>query len=319
MEEISNEISITPAYIKSMDARQVFPNSPGKFGKKREPLLMFTHLYKDYILCGAEDSFCIYGDFGTRKTLLIDCLMAAKWTDDVSKTLGFKMHPKLKAKHILHFDTEQSMEDTYFNRHRFYDIIGYNAKEVPEQSPIEGYSVFNIKGWGASQKIDFIDWKIRKMLDEGVDIGLILLDQVADLVTDINNRESVNFIIAKVEEWNSLTGAIVGVVTHTNSQGTITGVSGKEWAKKVSCLYETSQEEQGGETRVRPIKGRKSPALPEFFFNQDDNAMPVLGTVLERGAKPMESTSSSDNADMPEVSKPMPKVKPNPSDEYDFD
>jgi RecA-family ATPase len=64
-------------------------------------------------------------------------------------------------------------------------------------------------------RVDFIDYILNDKL-EGKDIGLVVLDGIADLVGDVNNLEQCNEAIQKLMSWTDELQCHIVTIIHSN-------------------------------------------------------------------------------------------------------
>ena len=64
-------------------------------------------------------------------------------------------------------------------------------------------------------RVDFIDYILNDKL-EGKDIGLVVLDGIADLVADVNNLEQCNEAIQKLMSWTDELQCHIVTIIHSN-------------------------------------------------------------------------------------------------------
>ena len=263
--------ALVPLHIKELTKRRINADMADVFGKKREYLIKYQgHSGYLYNVGSGGDLIMLYGHEGTRKTQLIDAISASLFIDDPKKTLGFWAHPKLKEKAVLHIDTEQSEEDTYFGRHKFYESIGIEKLKGHPR-----YHSYNLKPYSPDQMIDQISHLVHQIKEEhDQEIGLIVIDQIADMCKGgYNNEDGVITAVKAIERWTSITGALTLTVMHSNREGKkANGILGSRMDKKVAASFRLEISHQGGITTVNPEKARKSGELPRFTFDQSRHA-----------------------------------------------
>jgi hypothetical protein len=66
-----------------------------------------------------------------------------------------------------------------------------------------------------ADRIDFIDYVLENILDSK-NIGLIIIDGIADLVSDVNNLEQCSIAVQKLMSWTDLYKCHIVTVIHSN-------------------------------------------------------------------------------------------------------
>ena len=111
-------------------------------------------------------------------------------------------------KHFVHFDTEQGD----WHSQRVFKRIEWMNKGLN----LDFYHTFALRKIGYKDRIDFIQYYLDCMREEGREIGLIVIDGIADLVSDANNLEESNLIVQKVMAWSTVYNCHIVTVIHSN-------------------------------------------------------------------------------------------------------
>lgn len=253
-------------HLRELSTRRILPNMEQKYGKKREYVLyLCDNKNNEFPLASKGDIVLVFGEEGARKSLFADCIAASMYTDDKANTLGFKTKGSIKGKVVLHIDTEQTDEDTYFLRHRLYQMSGADS-----MTGLDTYHAYNLKPYSPIQIREMITRTIHDIIDSGQELGMIILDQLADItVGGYNNETGAIDMVKDVERWTSTTGCVFIGLMHSNREGIkSSGHLGSRMDKKVSASFRLKIDEQGGVTTVKPVKGRKASMMPSIQFKQ---------------------------------------------------
>ena len=96
------------------------------------------------------------------------------------------------------------------------------------------YHTFGLRTMGYKDRIEFIEYCMREQYK---DIGLIVIDGVADLVSDVNDIEQSNDCVQKLMEWSANYDCHIISVIHSNFG------SNKATGHLGSCLMKKTETE----------------------------------------------------------------------------
>lgn len=216
----------------------------------------------------------ITGREKSRKSTLTLSVVSSNFIDDVNRTLGYKLD--LDGRPIVRFDTEQPMPISVLNRRTFDGMCGLKAGN-------EDYLEYNILGYPYFEQIEQIEYEIWKLNKQGRPPGLVIIDQIADLIpaSDYNDVENssivVNTMLRLQKEYNMSTCNII----HTNRGGQETnGKLGTLLDKKNGCTLRTElgvddDDKDGEVTTVWHHWARFQRHRP-IYFDHDEHWMPRL-------------------------------------------
>ena len=167
-----------------------------------EPCFHYISNVQEYPICGMGSLVMVSGLSGSMKTTLLKGLAAS--------ALSFQPHLSFRLdvgnRDIVWFDTEQPPASFYKTGKTILDLIG--ARSKPDR--LHMYSLDRIK------KKDRL-MVMKEILAEQHDgnIGMLVIDGIADMCMDFNNIEQSSELMEEVTTIRSETGAIVFPVLHT--------------------------------------------------------------------------------------------------------
>lgn len=261
---------IIPLHLKNWKNDEVVWNPDKKYDEDNAEIL-YGFIGEDGVeipFAAKNEILMFTGMPKSRKTLLIQCMLMSKYTNDRNITMGFvtKGNPL-----VYHFDTEQPKRRTEKNVHRFYEFCGIST-------PDPNYRVFNIKKYTYTQKLEVIGHTILELHKEtGRWPDVIIVDQIADLAParDVNNQEGSDNVLTNIIYWQELTGALMAVVLHTNRGGQNTnGKLGVLFDQKADNQVLIEINEEGVSTVIHKLA--RDLKIPKFTFRQDFNGRPRL-------------------------------------------
>ena len=172
-------------------------------------------------------------------------------------------------KHFVHFDTEQGE----WHAQRVFKRIQWMNKGLK----LDFYHTFALRKISYRSRIDFIEYYLECMREEGKEIGLVVIDGVADLVSDANNLEESSAIVQKIMAWTTIYNCHIVTVIHSNNgSDKPTGHLGSFLEKKAETQIQLSRDENKlGAITVSCKRSRNTP-FEQFDFKLDEEGLPKV-------------------------------------------
>ena len=172
-------------------------------------------------------------------------------------------------KHFVHFDTEQGE----WHAQRVFKRIQWMNKGLS----LDFYHTFALRKISYKSRIDFIEYYLDCMREEGKEIGLVVIDGVADLVSDANNLEESSAIVQKIMAWTTIYNCHIVTVIHSNNgSDKPTGHLGSFLEKKAETQIQLSRDENKlGAITVSCKRSRNTP-FEQFDFKLDEQGLPKV-------------------------------------------
>lgn len=169
-------------------------------------------------------------------------------------------------KKIIHFDTEQSR---FHCQKVFRRPLTMNGIDEDNE-----YYTYALRNMDAAERVDFIDYILTDKFNSE-DIGLVIIDGIADLLYDFNNIEQSQAVIQKLMTWtDDLKCHIITVIHSNNGSDKPAGTLGSFLEKKTETQIklEKNSINQGWVT-VECKRGRNR-NFETFSFSVDDKGLP---------------------------------------------
>jgi hypothetical protein len=210
------------------------------------------------------DFSCIVGASKSKKTflksLLTACYIGGNSNIYASDIIGHNVGNKW----IIDIDTEQSQFHAQRVFRRVAEMVGAN--------PIN-YKPFALRTLSANERFKFIDWIFNESKYKN-NIGLLIIDGVADLVSDVNNLEQSNEVSQKLLEWSGNANCHIVTVLHRNfGSNKPTGHLGSAVLKKAETVVFVEKEDDA--VLVTSEYSRNQP-FENFAFSIDKNWLPYV-------------------------------------------
>ena len=204
-----------------------------------------------------------------KKTFLVSLLSAA-YLGGKSKRFvgGIKGHRDGRC--LYHFDTEQGRFHAQKVFRRVLDMC-----ELEDQC----YSTFGLRARSHDERLDIIEY----VLKNNRDVGVLVIDGVADLVSDVNNIEESNMVVGKIMKWTEMYQCHIITVIHTNyNSNKPTGHLGSALEKKAETQIELQKDEENEAIINVRCKASRSKSFDDFSFFVNDYGYPeVTNQTLE--------------------------------------
>ena len=215
-----------------------------------------------------------YGNFSfiqappkSMKTFFVSLLGSAFCNPNGNFTKG--MSSFRGNKHFVHFDTEQGD----WHSQRVFKRIEWMNKGLN----LDFYHTFALRKIGYKDRIDFIQYYLDCMREEGKEIGLIVIDGIADLVSDANNLEESNLIVQKVMAWSTVYNCHIVTVIHSNfGSDKPTGHLGSFLEKKAETQIQLEKDENKFGCITVSCKRSRNTPFESFDFMLNENGLPKI-------------------------------------------
>ena len=154
-----------------------------------------------------------YGNFSfvqappkSKKTFFVSLLSAIYLSEKLESFCG-DLKANRENKHLIHFDTEQG------NFHA--QMVFKRPLEMAGLKNIDKYHTLALRQYSFNDRIEIIEHYLYDRLD-GANIGLVIIDGIADLCSDVNNIEESNNVVQKLMKWTKELDCHIVTVIHSN-------------------------------------------------------------------------------------------------------
>ncbi len=221
-----------------------------------------------------EIPLATYGNFSfvqappkSYKTFFMSLLAAAYAGADVSYIGDIQSYRG--GRKLIHFDTEQGKWHCKRVFMRVVDMIGDN--KIPDF-----YETFSLRELNYNTRRQYIEYKLQQMTDNGDKIGLVVIDGIADLVSDVNDLKHSNLVVQWLMEVTSRFNCHIVTIIHSNyGSDKPTGHLGSLLEKKAELQYTLKANKDTGCIDVVCRRTRNVPFEP-FSFNLTDTNLPTI-------------------------------------------
>ena len=203
----------------------------------------------------------------SKKTFFIS-LLASIYLSGKNR-FGGKIKGHRNGRCLIHFDTEQGSWHT--------QRVGRRIIEMSEGS-LGCYHIYSLRSLFPKTRIEFIEYCLKTKHN----IGMVVIDGVADLCNDVNSLEDANYTVQKLMEWTAKYNCTILTVIHSNYGSTkATGHLGSALMKKVETEIELSNN-PSNQDRINVTCSRsRNYAFETFSFSVNDIGLPFVNDLYD--------------------------------------
>ena len=201
----------------------------------------------------------------TKKTFFISLLASVYLSG--KNNFGGDITGHREDKCLVHFDTEQG----HFHAQRVFKRV----LDMNSNNEVGCYHTYALRTISFKERIQFIEYIIAEKLKGQV--GVVIIDGIADLVSDVNNLEESNAIIQKLMQWSAKHKCHIITVIHSNfGSDKPTGHLGSFLEKK--CETQIQLEANTVNKDWITVKCKRSRGYPfeTFSFEVNEFGLPII-------------------------------------------
>lgn len=251
----------------------------------QEPICIEVGLNDNWSVLGTIGNFSlIIGKAKSRKTFFHSFFLGA-WINDGVLNGIFKATAPKEQPICIYFDTEQS---------RFHvQKVVKRVLRMVRQNKSEKFIGYNLRRYNHLQRIEVIEEAIYNT----VGLGLVVIDGIRDLVSDINNSDEASQIAGKLLKWSEEKNIHIVTILHQNKgNNDARGHLGTELQNKAETTISVTKE--GEISLVAPEYCRDKDFEP-FAFGVDLDGLPcpvdyVKGDKSQTNSRPLPSNIADD-------------------------
>lgn len=178
---------------------------------KPEPFLYYNHFGKDLLFGSLGNFSAIQGKAKSKKTYLTSILCGA-FLNPNSYTLGvFKSAVEDNKRNLVYFDTEMGSVNVQDALKRIYKLSKLSKEDFTDR-----VTCIPLRPCGALEKLEIIDTYLSYLHEQGKEFGLVVIDGIADLITNINDYEQGDKAGAYLLKWTYTYNCHITTIIHEN-------------------------------------------------------------------------------------------------------
>jgi len=175
-------------------------------------------------------------------------------------------------KNVIHIDTEQGKWHAQRVFKRVLDMNQFDYSEF--------YYTFGLRTINFKDRINFIQYCLEHKVQN---TGLLIIDGIADLVSDVNNIEESNACVQKIMEWSSKYNCHIMCVIHSNfGSDKPTGHLGSFLEKKTETQIQLEANTVNKEWVTVKCKRSRGYSFETFSFKVNEIGLPeIIGDLYD--------------------------------------
>jgi hypothetical protein len=209
----------------------------------------------------------------SKKTFFMSLLSAIYLKDGFLDAFGGEIKSFRDNKYLIHFDTEQSVPHSQRVFKRPIDMTGIKD---------ERYLTYSLRSLDHKERLDLIEYVLYKKVEEG-QVGLVIIDGVADLCSDVNNIEESNAVVQKLMKFSKELNCHIITVIHSNfGSDKPTGHLGSFLEKKTETQIQLELNTVNKDWVTVKCKRSRNASFEDFSFTVNNFGLPqVVGAVYD--------------------------------------
>ena len=218
-----------------------------------------------------------YGNFSfvqappkTKKTFFISLLASVYLSG--GNNFGGNIRGHRDSKCLIHFDTEQGQ---WHSQRVFKRVV-----DMAKVKDVGCYQTYALRTISYKQRLQFIEFVLKENGDKN---GLVIIDGIADLVSDVNNLEESNLCVQKIMEWSAKFNCHIITVIHSNyGSDKPTGHLGSFLEKKTETQIQLEANTVNKEWITVICKRSRGYSFETFSFSINQYGLPfVVGEIYD--------------------------------------
>jgi hypothetical protein len=167
----------------------------------------------------------------------------------------------------VHFDTEQG---------NFHAQMVFKRPIEMTGTVTDKYHTLALRQYSFNTRIEVIEFYLYDTLD-GKDIGLVIIDGIADLCSDVNNIEESNAVVQKLMKWTKELNCHIVTVIHSNfGTDKPTGHLGSFLEKKAETQIQLELNTVNKELVTVSCKRSRNASFETFSFKVNKFGLPQV-------------------------------------------
>jgi hypothetical protein len=218
-----------------------------------------------------------YGNFSfvqappkSKKTFFVSLLASVYLSG--GNNFGGKLKGHRNGRCLMHFDTEQG----HWHAQRVFKRV----QDMSNTKEVGCYHTYALRTIGYKERLQFIEHCLEQNKGKN---GLVIIDGVADLVSDVNNLEESNLCVQKIMQLSAKYDCHIITVIHSNyGSDKPTGHLGSFLEKKTENQIQLEINTVNKEWITVSCKRSRGYAFETFSFSINEFGLPfVVGEIYD--------------------------------------
>jgi hypothetical protein len=218
-----------------------------------------------------------YGNFSfvqappkSKKTFFVSLLASVYLSG--GNNFGGKIKGHRDGRCLMHFDTEQG----HWHSQRVFKRV----QDMSNTKEIGCYHTYALRTIGYKERLQFIEYCLEQNKGKN---GLVIIDGIADLVSDVNNLEESNLCVQKIMQLSAKYDCHIVTVIHSNyGSDKPTGHLRSFLEKKTETQIQLEVNTVNKEWITVSCKRSRGYAFDTFSFSINEFGLPfVVGEIYD--------------------------------------
>ena len=218
-----------------------------------------------------------YGNFSfvqappkSKKTFFVSLLASVYLSG--GNNFGGKIKGHIEGRCLMHFDTEQG----HWHAQRVFKRV----QDMSTTKEVGCYHTYALRTIGYKERLLFIEHCLEQNKGKN---GLVIIDGIADLVSDVNNLEESNLCVQKIMQLSAKYDCHIVTVIHSNyGSDKPTGHLGSFLEKKTENQIQLEINTVNKEWITVSCKRSRGYAFETFSFSINEFGLPfVVGEIYD--------------------------------------
>lgn len=218
-----------------------------------------------------------YGNFSfvqappkSKKTFFVSLLASVYLSG--GNNFGGKIKGHREGRCLMHFDTEQG----HWHAQRVFKRV----QDMSNTKEVGCYHTYALRTIGYKERLQFIEHCLEQNKGKN---GLVIIDGIADLVSDVNNLEESNLCVQKIMQLSAKYDCHIITVIHSNfGTDKPTGHLGSFLEKKTENQIQLEVNTVNKEWITVSCKRSRGYAFETFSFSINEFGLPfVVGEIYD--------------------------------------
>ena len=207
---------------------------------------------------------CVSAPPKTKKTFFISLLASVYLSD--SNRYGGKIKGHRGNGSLVHFDTEQGL---WHCQKVFKRVFSMDSRITPDI-----YHTFGLRAIAYKTRLEFIEYYLSQKINTP---SLVIIDGIADLVSDVNSLEESNAVVQKLMEWSAKFNChIINVIHQNYGSSKMSGHLGSFLEKKCETHIELEANTVNRDWVTVKCRRSRGYAFETFSFEVNELGLPKI-------------------------------------------
>ena len=214
----------------------------------------------------------ITGQAKSRKSFFVGAIASSFCNVNFESLECIKTTRNEEKRMILYFDTEQARFHVKNVLNRIIDMSGKDPEEL------EFLNVFCLRKYAPNERLEIIE----NAIEVTKNLGLVIIDGIRDLITNINDPDQATMITTKLMKWSEEKDCHILTVIHENKGNEqARGHIGTELINKAETVISIRKEQENSlRSEVIPTYTRGK-SFTNFAFTINEEGYPIIDKAFK--------------------------------------